>query len=102
MKVNHSEKEIRPPGFLAHESRSNAAELMRWLLTRSPVCGSKMSYWQLILLRSKANGCGYHDKDLPQNNWAWPKDTWFQQRLSRHFKDLDHTVSEASTESGAL
>jgi gas vesicle protein len=73
MKINHFEKDISPLGFLAHESWSGAAELMRGLLTRSPVCGSKMSYWQFILLQSKANGCLYHDKDLPQNNWAWPK-----------------------------
>jgi hypothetical protein len=84
MKIHHFEKEISPLGFFAHESWSGAAELMRGLLTRSPDCGSKVSYWQLILLQSKANGCFYHDKDLPQNNWAWPKDTWFQERLSRH------------------
>jgi gas vesicle protein len=81
--INHFEKQIPPLGFLARESWSGAAELMRRLLSKSPVYGTKISYWQFILLQSKANGCLYHDKDLPQNNWAWPKDTWFQERLNR-------------------
>ena len=101
MEINHFEKEIPPLGLLVHESWSGAAELMRGLLTRSPVCGNKMSYWQFILLQSKANGCFYHDQDLPQNNWAWPKNTWFQERLNRHLSsntpspDRYHEASEA-------
>jgi hypothetical protein len=40
-----------------------------------------MSYWQLIFLQSKVNR-GAHDGDrLPRQNWAWPQQTWFQERL---------------------
>ena len=38
-------------------------------------------------LQSKANGCLYHGEDLPQINWEWPKNTWFQEQLSRHLTD---------------
>jgi len=48
-----------------------------------------MSYWQLIFLQSKSNGCFYHGEDLPQINWQWPKNTWFQEQLSHHLKDLE-------------
>jgi hypothetical protein len=47
----------------------------------------KVSYWQLILLQSKANGCFYGSKDLPHNIWAWPKRTWFQKRLTHYLKE---------------
>ena len=49
----------------------------------------KVSYWQLILLQSKANGCFYGGKDLPHNMWAWPRHTWLQNRLSRSLEDLE-------------
>jgi len=39
-----------------------------------------MSSWQLILLQSKANN-GVYDDGAPAYYWAWPRDTWFQQRL---------------------
>ncbi|HEX9143896.1 MAG TPA: hypothetical protein VGA09_06460 [Candidatus Binatia bacterium] len=54
-----------------------------------------MSDWQLILLQSKANGGFHQDEDLPEQNWGWPKNTWFQERLSHHLEDLGfgHGVS---------
>ncbi len=37
--------------------------------------------WQTIFLLSKVNG-GYYDGDgLPPQNWEWPTNTWFQERL---------------------
>ena len=40
-----------------------------------------MNAWQSIFLQSPANS-GYYDEDeLPQQNWDWPKGTWFQDRL---------------------
>jgi hypothetical protein len=43
----------------------------------------KPSYWQFIFLQSKVNGASYNGEGLPRYNWEWPKDTYFQRRLSR-------------------
>jgi len=40
-----------------------------------------MSAWESIFAQSPVND-GYYDEDeLPQQNWDWPKGTWFQARL---------------------
>jgi hypothetical protein len=37
--------------------------------------------WESIFMQSPVNN-GYYDEDeLPQLNWTWPKETWFQDRL---------------------
>jgi hypothetical protein len=56
----------------------------------------KLSYWQLILLQSKANGCWYRGEDFSQANWQWPKNTWFQERLSHHVKIPHSSHGEAN------
>ena len=86
MKFNYLETELSPIGFLARDSLSGA-ELVKGLITRDHVHEDKLSYWQLVFLQSKANGCLYHGEDLPQINWEWPKNTWFQEQLSRHLTD---------------
>ena len=43
----------------------------------------KPSYWQFIFLQSKVNGASYDGEGLPRQNWEWPKNTYFQRRLSR-------------------
>ena len=88
MKVNYLAAELPPIGFLARDSLSSVAELVKRLLTKAHDHEDKLSYWQLILLQSKANGCLYHGEDLPQINWQWPKETWFRERLNRHLKNL--------------
>ena len=45
---------------------------------------SKISYWQLIVLQSRANGCFYQFEKLPQVKWHWPTGTWFQARLVKN------------------
>jgi hypothetical protein len=65
---------------------ARAAERLKGLFTRDQVHEERVSYWQLILLQSKASGCFYHGKNLPHNIWAWPKQTWFQERLSHYLK----------------
>jgi len=40
-----------------------------------------MSYWQLVFLQSKVNRGTYDGDRLPRQNWSWPQQTWFQQRL---------------------
>ena len=47
----------------------------------------KPSFWQLIFLQSRANGCLYDVEDLPHANWQWPTNTWFQVRLVQQLKD---------------
>jgi len=89
MKVNYLEKRLPPVGFLARDSLSGVAELVKELLRRAHVQEDKISYWQLILLQSKANGCSYLGGDLPESNWEWPKNTWFQERLSHHLRELE-------------
>lgn len=89
MKVNNPEKELLPMGFLAQDFLSGVAERLKELLTRAYFYDDKVSYWQLIMLQSKANGCSYHGEDLSQINWEWPKNTWFQERLSHHLKDVE-------------
>lgn len=88
MKANYCEKGLPPIGFRTQDGLSRVAALVKDLLTRDHVHDKKMSYWQFIWSQSKANGCSYHGEDLPQANWEWPKDTWFQERLSHRPKDL--------------
>jgi len=76
-------------GFLKQDFWSGAARLVRELLARIYAHEDKLSYWQLILLQSKANGCSYHDEELPQFNWQWPKHTWFQDQLGHHLGDTE-------------
>ena len=45
---------------------------------------NKISYWQLIALQSRANGCFYQFDKLPQIRWQWPTGTWFQERLAKN------------------
>lgn len=40
-----------------------------------------MNLWESIFLQSRANDGWYGEEDLPQSNWEWPKETWFQARL---------------------
>lgn len=42
-----------------------------------------MNAWESIFGQSPVND-GYYEGDrLPQQNWEWPKGTWFQARLDR-------------------
>ena len=40
-----------------------------------------MSYWQRIFLQSKVKSGAYDGDRLPRQNWDWPRQTWFQERL---------------------
>ncbi len=97
MKVNSLEMELAPIGFLPRDSLGGVVDLVKGLLTRIDVHQDKLSYWQTILMQSKANGCLYRGEDLPQSNWEWPKNTWFQERLSHHLKNLEFTAQRGST-----
>ena len=54
MKINYLETESSPIGFLARDSLSGVAELVKGLITRDHVTEQKLSYWQLVFLKSKA------------------------------------------------
>ena len=86
MKVNYGEMPSPPIRFLPRDSSGGIGDLVKGLLTRDRVHKDKLSYWQIILLQSKVNGCLYRGEDLPQTNWVWPKNTWLRKRLSQHLK----------------
>jgi hypothetical protein len=84
MKVAYLEIQLSPIGSLKEDSSGVLAALHEFL-KKVHVYEDKreeLSYWQLIFLQSKVNGCSYGTEDLPQRNWDWPKSTWFQERLS--------------------
>ena len=89
MKVDYPETELPPISFLPRASLSGVAERVKGLITRDHIHEDKLSYWQLIFLQSKANGCSYRGEDLPHMKWQWPRDTWFQEQLSDHLKALE-------------
>ena len=89
--INYLETRLPPTSFLAQDSSSRVVELLKGLLTGAHVPEDKLSCWQFILLQSKANGCSYHGENLPQINWEWPKNTWFQERTN-HLKVLEFTA----------
>lgn len=66
-------------------------------VARKPEGGSVMSAWQIIFSQSKVNN-GFYDGDrLVSQNWEWPKETWFQNRL----RDLRKRTSGDSNERGS-
>jgi hypothetical protein len=92
MKVGFLAKESPAMGSSDRDSLSGVAALVKEVFTRTRSHGDeedKPSYWQLIFLQSKANGCSYHGEDLPHMKWGWPRDTWFQEQLSHHLKALE-------------
>lgn len=40
-----------------------------------------MNVWESVFTQSPANTGHYNEADLPNHNWDWPKNTWFQARL---------------------
>ena len=42
-----------------------------------------MNAWESVFLQSPVNDGCYEEVDLPQQNWDWPKGTWFQARLDQ-------------------
>jgi hypothetical protein len=100
MRVDYLEKQLLLIGFLAQDSLSGVAALVKEVFTKTRVYGDaedKISYWQLIFLQSKANGCSYRDKDLPHIKWQWPRDTWFQEQLSHHLKALEFATQRGGS-----
>jgi hypothetical protein len=95
MKANFSEKQFLPFALLKQESLSGVAALVKDIVTKSRGDGAekdKLSYWQLVFLQSKANGCSYRGDGLPQVKWRWPRDTWFQEQMAHRLKVLESAV----------
>jgi hypothetical protein len=42
-----------------------------------------MNAWESIFLQSPVNDGCYAEDELPQQNWQWPRGTWFQARLDQ-------------------
>ena len=94
MKTDYLEERATLVDFLARVAANGGARRVKAPVTSVAVHAYKMSYCQVILLQSKANGCFYHGEDLPQTNWEWPKNTWFRDRLSHRPKVSDFRCGE--------
>ena len=97
MKVDHLENLSFPVGLLAQDYLNGIAEMVKEVFTRTRVDGAekdKLSYWQLIFLQSKANGCSYRGESLPHAQWRWPRDTWFQEQLGYRLKALEFAAHQ--------
>jgi hypothetical protein len=90
MKVDSLTNEPSPIGSSERDSLSGVAVMVKDVLTRNHLYADedKISYWQLIFLQSKANGCSYRGENLPHMKWRWPKGTWFQEQLSRSLREV--------------
>lgn len=88
MKADSLARESSAIGSSHRDSLSGVAALVKEVFTRTDE-KDEISDWQLIFLQSKANGCSYRGADLPHMKWQWPKDTWFQEKLSHHLRDLE-------------
>jgi len=42
-----------------------------------------MNAWESIFVQSPVNEGHYDEDELPHLSWNWPKETWFQTRLSQ-------------------
>jgi len=69
-------KKLASDRIWAHDSLGGANSRLKDLTAMSADDEAKLSYWQLIFLQSRANGCLYNVGDLRQANWQWPKDTY--------------------------
>lgn len=94
MTFRELERKLLPIDTLAQLSLSGIKDLVKEFLAKPHTC-EEMSHWQSILSQSKANGGFYHGEALPQTNWKWPENTWFQERLTQHQKFLDITAHHA-------
>jgi hypothetical protein len=79
-----SKKQRLPKSISLLPSFSGGAyELFDWLGVKTTYeKGRKaMNGWKSIFMLSPVNNAYYEEDGLPQQNWQWPKGTWFQQRL---------------------
>ena len=92
MKLDPLEKSPFPSGWLTQNSLSGLAARVNEVLTGTLVDSTedeKTSYWQLVFLQSKVNGCSYRGEALPHAKWQWPRNTWFQGKMTRRLKALE-------------
>jgi hypothetical protein len=92
MKMFYFEDESLPIGVRAQHWLGVVANVMKDFFSGDADQENRISYWQLIFSQSRANGCSYHFDDLPQVSWQWPKDTWFQERLSQKLGDAEYAA----------
>jgi hypothetical protein len=97
MKIDFLEEQMLQIGFLAQDSFSGVAALVKKIFTRTRAYGheeGRLSYWQLIFSQSKTNGCCYRGEALPHVKWRWPRGTWFQEHLTDHLKALESAAPQ--------
>jgi len=82
MTMNNVHRDHLPNGFWANFFVPRANGRLKDL-TANRDDEEQLSYWQLVFLQSKTNGCFYDFAALPQANWQWPQKTWFRERLRK-------------------
>jgi len=87
MMVNGVQRGSQPISFWAHDSWHAAHNRSKKIAEKIADDEVKLSFWQVIFLQSRVNGCCYDVEDLPHFNWQWPKKTWLQERLVQQLKD---------------
>ena len=87
--VNYTQRGLARINFWAHDSLPAASYRSKGIPRTIADDEVKLSYWQLVFLQSRANGCLYDVEDLPHANWRWPKNTWFQKRLRQKLRDAE-------------
>jgi hypothetical protein len=55
-----------------------------------------MNSWELMFIQSKVNSGAYAGDVLAPQNWAWPKETWFQKRLGQLRNKRRHTARQSN------
>ena len=87
MMVNGVQRGSPPIHFWAHDSLHAGRNHSKKIAEKIADDGVKPSFWQVIFLQSRVNGCCYDVEDLRHFNWQWPKNTWFRERLVQQLKD---------------
>jgi len=83
MKIHRLDKESLPLWLLAPHPLNVFAAIAKVRRAEVLQPDNRISYWQLVFLQSRANGCFHHFEDMPQVRWQWPRHTWFQERKSQ-------------------
>jgi hypothetical protein len=87
MMLNDIQRSLPPIGLWTQDPLPAADHRSKDILGQIADDEAKLSHWQFIFLQSRANGCFYNVEELPHTKWQWPKNTWFQDRLSQKLTD---------------
>ena len=96
MMLNDIQRGLPQIGFWTQDSLPDADHRSKRIPGKIADDEAKPSHWHFIFLQSRANGCFYDVEELPHANWQWPKNTWFQDRLSQKLRDGEFAAQRLS------